>query len=189
MAREWLSIQEYNTFLSAVDDSLMYSLLTKLCYNGGFRISEILNAKRRDFIKENEVYCYLKMDNTKRRVGKPTVQPIDPKMYAEIQLYCNEKGIANDQYVFQSLSGGKLSYITCLKRIQRYTEKARIDKNITTHSFRRSRATHLLKEGRDLAFVSGFLRHKNVVVTMEYLNIEKEWMAEELYGEKKPSYY
>lgn len=53
-------------------------------------------------------------------------------------------------------------------------QKAGLNKEITTHSFRRSRASHLLDKGIELIKVSKFLRHKSILTTMLYLKISKK---------------
>ena len=45
-----------------------------------------------------------------------------------------------------------------------------------TPTLRRSRATHLLARGVDLATVSGFLRHKRLETTMLYLKLTPEFV-------------
>ena len=59
-----------------------------------------------------------------------------------------------------------------MHRIIKYAaEKAGIKKELTTHTFRRTRATHLLDAGLPLEQVSRLLRHKFISSTMVYLRI------------------
>jgi integrase/recombinase XerD len=55
--------------------------------------------------------------------------------------------------------------------VNQLCERAGIDKTIGTHTFRRSRAEHLLDNGLPLTFVSKYLRHKNLSTTMAYLDV------------------
>jgi integrase/recombinase XerD len=48
---------------------------------------------------------------------------------------------------------------------------AGIKKEISSHTYRRSRATHLLDDGLPLEQVSRLLRHKHISSTMTYLKI------------------
>lgn len=56
-------------------------------------------------------------------------------------------------------------------QVQRLGKLAGIDKKIGTHTFRRSRAEHLLDRGLALTFVSRYLRHRDISTTMHYLDI------------------
>lgn len=64
--------------------------------------------------------------------------------------------------------------------IKKSASLAGIEKKITTHSFRRSRATHLLENGMDLAIVSRFLRHKKLDTTIKYLKISKKTLYNDM---------
>lgn len=55
--------------------------------------------------------------------------------------------------------------------VNRIAQKAGVNKTISTHTFRRSRATNLLNAGIDISDVSRLLRHQNLSTTMNYLRL------------------
>ena len=71
--------------------------------------------------------------------------------------------------------------------VKEYSRKSEINKDISTHTFRRTRALHLLNDGVPLEKVSKYLRHKNISTTIEYLKITVEDLKAEL--QKIVDYY
>jgi len=171
-SKEWFSKQEINKLFHAPEISSKTLLLMKTCYYGALRISEALNSKKEDYRNEDYVYLLLRVQKTDKENWE--AQPIPLELYGDIDRFSKDNKIKSQDYVFQSNRAPKLSYSTAYKLIKKGAKLAGIDKEITTHSFRRSRATHLLDDGLPLNKVSGFLRHKSIETTLKYLKLSKK---------------
>jgi len=86
------------------------------------------------------------------------------------------------QYLFPSKyrkkdprSGFKHRYHISTTKVQRAVKKAahraKVEKKVTSHTFRHSFATHLLRNGYDIRTVQELLGHKSVDTTMVYTHI------------------
>jgi len=56
--------------------------------------------------------------------------------------------------------------------VKAYAARAGIEKNVTSHTFRHSCATHMLKGGADIRYVQRQLGHRFISTTEKYLKIE-----------------
>lgn len=177
-AKEWLTRDELKKLFAHPNLSTRDLLLFRTCYWGGFRISEVLNSLKDDWRKDS--YAYLLMREQKTEKEKWEIQPVSEFIYAEIMRYCKENGIKSLDYVFQSNRRNKMSYSLAYKILVKAVKECGIAKKINTHSFRRSRASHIIENGADIYVVSRFLRHKDIETTQIYLKISKKYLSDEV---------
>jgi len=175
-SKEWISREEIAKLFHSPGITSRDLLLMKVCYYGCLRISEALNSKREDY--RNEEYSFLLLRDQKTDKKNWEAQPIPPRIYGEVERFCIDNKIKSQDYVFQSNRSPNLSYNMAYKIIKKCSKIAGIQKPITTHSFRRSRATHLLDDGLPLNKVQGFLRHQKIDTTQKYLKLSKKQLAQ-----------
>ena len=71
-------------------------------------------------------------------------------------------------YLF-NINGKQFSHDTLSKIINKYTKN--INKQISSHTFRHTRAVHLLDKGVNIIYIQELLGHISVNITMEYAKI------------------
>ena len=76
------------------------------------------------------------------------------------------------RYLFLSDKGGYLHCAVANERVQRWAKKARIKKHVTSHTFRHSIATHLLKARADIRHIQALLGHACLGSTERYTRVE-----------------
>jgi len=145
----------------------------ELMYASGMRVSEIVELTMGGL---NLDIGFIKC---KGKGDKERVVPIGKKAREALVKYLEKvrpgllkKG--QDQHVFLSRLGKKISRQSFWKIIKKYGKLARIKKVITPHTLRHSFATHLLERGADLRVVQEMLGHSDISTTQFYTHINKE---------------
>lgn len=177
-SKEWFSKEEIKKLFNHVELKTRDRLLFQVAYYGGLRISEALNSRLEDYRNDDYTYLIIRKQKTDKKNWE--TQPLLENIYAEVIRYCRDNNIKTQDPVFQSNRKQQLSYDTVYKLVKKISTECGIDKKVTTHSFRRSRATHLLNKGLDISKVSRFLRHVDIKTTMRYLKISKKRLSEEV---------
>ncbi len=158
-----LSRKEINHILENITNQ-KYKLAIALAYAGGLRISEIQNLKIKDIDLE-ELTIHIK--NAKGKKDRITVFPEKLKTNFQNLL----AGRKNDDFIFSSGRGGKLTTRSFQVVFKKALQKAKIKKPATFHSLRHSFATHLLENGTDVRYVQKLLGHANIRTTQVYTQI------------------
>ena len=141
-----------------------HKLMISLGYAGGLRVSEIIDLKVMD-IDLGELTIHLK--SAKGKKDRITVFP--EKLKIDFQNLM--AGKSNNDFIFESVRGGKLTTSTAQKVFQKALKKVGIKKEATFHSLRHSFATHLLENGTDVRYVQELLGHANIRTTQIYTQV------------------
>jgi len=170
--KQWLNRDEIEKIINNPEVNSRDRLLIMVCYFGALRITEALDSKKEDYIENNnEYYILLRKQKTDKKNWEK--QPIPDFVYAEVKRYCVAYEVYDTDYVFSSNRSERLSYNMAYKITKKCARISGINKDISTHTFRRSMATFLLDNGFEIQEVSRYLRHKNLETTMTYLKISK----------------
>ena len=149
-------------------------------YSCGLRVSEVVNLK---------ISClYLDVDFI-RVIGKGDKErlvPIGNEAIKFINIYKNtirthqplQKG--NEDYLFLNKNGRYLSRVMIFYIIKDLAKKAKINKNISPHTFRHSFATHLVEGGADLRAVQEMLGHESITTTEIYTHLDRDFLRSTL---------
>ena len=176
---EVLSVAEVDRLLAAptLDDPLVFRdrALLELAYGAGLRVSEWISIGVRDVM----------FDDTLVRVfgkgSKERLVPIGRRAIAALATYVRELRPRLEQgrgkgALFLNARGQPLTRMGAWKILQKYAERAGIEKHVSPHTLRHSFATHLLEGGADLRAVQEMLGHADISTTQIYTHVDREYL-------------
>ena len=132
-----------------------------LLYDTAARASEIINLKIEDIHLE-EKYIILTGKGNKQRIV-----PMMKQTKSLLTLYYRENRIISG-YLF-NINGKKFSKNTLSEIVNKYSKI--INKKISPHTFRHTRAVHLLDKGVNIIYLQELLGHSSINTTMEYAKV------------------
>jgi len=176
--KEWLRPDELKQILALPDIPEKYEIWILLMYDPALRVSEAINIKMRDLDIDGkcvEIYGGKGYDDTEMKKAPCKVETLK-----KIIRYCKNNKLKPNDYVMFSGKSKQVHRSQVYRVVNQLCAKAGIDKNIGTHTFRRSRAQHLLDAGYPILSVSKYLRHKKIETTLSYLFISVNDLLREL---------
>ena len=159
-----LAIEDIKSLID-VTSNIKHKLIIKLLYGCGFRVSEIINLKKKDVDFEESL---IKIKLAKGR--KDRFVKIPSSIQEELLNYSKT---INLEYLFPSNRGGKLTTATIQAILKNAAKKAGIKKRVYPHLLRHSFATHLLEQGTDLRIIQKLLGHSDIKTTQIYTQISQ----------------
>jgi len=166
-AKTWLSKKEYNKLISDPYLPRQTDLMIQLLYSCAFRVSEMINIRVNDVNFENATICIRESKTS----DTPALVPVPPLVLKMTQQWITDNKLSPTKHLFYTTHSKKISRTTIHNQIKKEADRIGIKTVITTHTFRRSRATHLLDAGLPLEKVSQLLRHKHMSSTLVYLKL------------------
>lgn len=133
-------------------------LLLSLLYDTGGRANEIINIKVFDINLEEKYITLTGKGNKKRCV------PIMENTKELLNIYISKTNFKNE-LLFPNVTYELIRYL--FKKINLVID----DKNITPHTFRRTRATHLLDKGVNIVYIKELLGHSSITTTEKYAKV------------------
>jgi integrase/recombinase XerD len=177
-SKEWLNPDELQKILSMPDIPEKYEVWMLLLYSPALRVSEALNVRVRDIDIKNkciEIWNAKGVSNNDLRKA-----PITSDAIKRIMRYVEHQKLKDNDYIMFSNKSKQVSRSHVYVVVGELCKQAGVDKCIGTHTFRRSRAQHLLDAGVPLISVSRYLRHKSIETTMHYLHYSIDDLQKEL---------
>lgn len=146
----------------------------ELMYATGMRVSELVDLTM-DGLNLDVGFIKCRGKGDKERIvpiGKRAKEAVE--RYIEKVRPTLQKEGGQDQHLFLSRLGKKVSRMSFWKMIKKNAKIARIKRDVTPHTLRHSFATHLLERGADLRVVQEMLGHSDISTTQIYTHINKE---------------
>ena len=161
-----ISTRDIKKLFEAVSNP-KHSLMLKLCYGMGLRVSEIVNLKVKDIDSGNMQVLIEQAKGKKDRYVNLPESVLD-----ELRSYYKE--YRPSYYLFEGLRGEKYNIRSVQYVFQAAMTKAKINKDVGIHGLRHSFATHLLENGTDISYIQNLLGHKDIKTTMQYIKVAQK---------------
>jgi len=178
--RDFLIIKEYKAILKCINIAtkagFKHFILINVMYDTAARVNETvqMNMEHFSFGKENSVVIFGKGSKYRRiYLTKHTVKLI--KEYS--RKFSIDNGAMFKNRCQNRISDSGIDYI--LKKYAKaasLNEKTLVNKTVSPHILRRSKATHMLLNGASLPVIQRFLGHESIQTTEAYLEIGSEAM-------------
>lgn len=175
-----LTYEEIQAILDNIDLSLPQGTRNKAIietlYSCGLRVSELINLKLSNLFLDVDFIKVIGKGNKERLI------PIGSIAIKHINIYLKEirkkqkekKGEEN--YLFLNRRGGRLSRVMIFYIIKEATKNAKIDKEVSPHTFRHSFATHLIEGGANLRAIQEMLGHSSITTTEVYTHLNNDYL-------------
>ena len=158
-----LSEEEVQILINATVN-VKHKTIFILMYSGALRVSEVINMKISDIDSRNNK---INIRCAKGRIDR--FIPLSDKLLLALKNYW--KIYKTSKYLFEGITGGKYSVGSIQTAVKSNIKKTSINKSISTHSFRHSSITHMIKNGANIRVVQKIAGHKNINTTANYVKI------------------
>ena len=148
-------------------------------YDTGARANELISFSAHNLNLTKPYHVILSGKGRKKRIV-----PIHEKLVLILKAYMKDANIElnniSKQPLFVNVHGRKLTSAGLTHIIMMYADKVRenfpalMPKRLSPHSFRHSKATHLLQAGMNIIYVRDFLGHSSVKTTETYVRMDSE---------------
>ncbi|MFV0606136.1 MAG: tyrosine-type recombinase/integrase [Niabella sp.] len=147
-----------------------HSLMLKLCYGMGLRVSEIVNLQITD-IDSSAMRVHIQRAKGK----KDRVVNLPASVLQQLRIYY--KTYQPKKFLFEGQYGGAISKRSVQAVFKQAMNNAGIKKPVGIHSLRHSYATHLLELGTDISLIQKLLGHNDIKTTLRYTKVSDRTIA------------
>lgn len=133
--------------------------------NLGLRISDILQLRLNDIVKDGERY---RLDITEQKTKKKREFTVPPEIYNFIKQYCIDNEIKSTEIIFP------ISERAIQKHLKKVCDYLGYE-GIGTHSFRKFFATNIYQNNDyNIVLVQQLLQHSDPKITQRYIGISSK---------------
>jgi len=165
---EVMTDEELARLFNVIDTAnIMHSILFRLMYYTGCRVSELCNIQLIDVDTDS---CKIKINQGKGSKDRFVLFPDQFKL--TLKAYMNS--VAHQSYLFESKQHKQFTARRIQQLCKNYVKQAEIGKEITPHSFRHQCLTYLTSKGltdSQIQLVSGHSK-KNTLAIYQHLSLE-----------------
>ncbi|ALR74907.1 tyrosine recombinase XerC [[Enterobacter] lignolyticus] len=153
----------------AVRDRAMLEVM----YGAGLRLSELVNLDLRHLSLESGEVWVMGKGSKERRL------PIGRSAVQWVEHWLDLRGLfgAEDDALFLSKLGKRISTRNVQKRFAEWGIKQGLNSHVNPHKLRHSFATHMLESSGDLRGVQELLGHANLSTTQIYTHLDFQHLA------------
>ncbi len=164
---KFLDVDDILNLLEKIKDPRDRAMV-ELIYSSSLRASEAISLNVEDVDFE-----HLRLRIT-RKGGKTTYVPITERAKRYLEIYIGERVSGA---LFLNRYGMRLSTRSLQKIVKKYSIN-NIFKDISPHTLRHSKATHLLNSGMDIRLIQRLLGHSSIKATQIYTHLNFKELAE-----------
>ena len=158
------------------DAGIRDAAILETLYASGMRVSELTGLQLDNLYFEIGFIRVIGKGNKERLVpvGQMAQTAIEHYIETVRERFVNpKKRSKTENKLFLNQRGGPLSRMSIWNIVNKYAQKAEIEKNVYPHIFRHSFATHLLEGGADLRAVQEMLGHSSIITTEIYTHVDR----------------
>ena len=149
-------------------------------YESACRVQELCDLKLKNINFESNSITITGKGN------KTRIVPVVRTLIENLKKYSNILKLRQDDYLFKNKNGEKLTRMGIQYIIDKYVNRAKenypelFSFNLSNHTFRHSKATHLLEAGVNIVYIRDILGHSSITTTEVYAKCSLKLKEQEL---------
>ena len=171
-----LNKEQLEAFISNLPQK--YGLLAETMYFLAARVGEATSIRVRN---SNSNYQVVTLEKMTTKCKETREIPIGSKLLSDLQGWISDNDLKDDDYIFFS-SSRNIKHVPGSKKLSNQSVDEYFSKTFdwigiqgaSTHSFRRSRLTHLMEKNWNVREIMDISGHKNLLSLQQYLDSDKK---------------
>ena len=171
-----LNKEQLEAFISNLPQK--YGLLAETMYFLAARVGEATSIRVRNI---NSNYQVVTLEKMTTKCKETREIPIGSKLLSDLHGWISDNDLKDDDYIFFS-SSRNIKHVPGSKKLSNQSVDEYFSKTFdwigiqgaSTHSFRRSRLTHLMEKNWNVREIMDISGHKNLLSLQQYLDSDKK---------------